>query len=86
MPTVENIVKAMRANSKDVKFADCLKVCVYYFSPFGEPRVNGSHHIFHKPWKDDPRINIQNRKGSVASYQVKQVIAAIDKLEGEQHV
>jgi hypothetical protein len=30
----------------------------------------------------DPRINIQKKKGEAKAYQVKQVLAAIDKLEG----
>jgi hypothetical protein len=33
------------------------------------------------PWSRDPRVNIQNDKGKAKAYQVKQVLAAIDKLE-----
>jgi len=29
----------------------------------------------------DPRINIQNHKGKVKAYQVKQVLLALEKLE-----
>jgi hypothetical protein len=31
----------------------------------------------------EPYVNIQNKNGQAKPYQVKQVLAAIDKLEGE---
>ncbi len=72
----------MRNNPQDVRFADLAKVCDYYF---GEPRQKGtSHHVYKTPWQGDPRVNIQNKKGKAKPYQVKQVIAAIEKLEIEQ--
>ena len=50
---------------------------------FGKPRVSGSHHIFKTPWVGDPRLNLQ-RDGSMAKpYQVRQVIAALMRLEKE---
>jgi len=68
------------ANPKNVNFDDLLKICIAHF---GEPRITGSHHIFKTPWKGDPRINIQ-RDGKMAKpYQVKIVIKALEKLEGE---
>lgn len=36
------------------------------------------------PWKGDPRVNIQNDKGNAKSYQVRQVVNAIKKLEEEE--
>ena len=33
------------------------------------------------PWQGDPRVNIQNKNGKAKSYQVKQVLKAIEKLE-----
>ena len=55
------------------------KVCRHYF---GEPRQSGtSHQVYKTPWPGDPRVNIQNNKGQVKPYQVRQVLAAIDKLE-----
>jgi hypothetical protein len=48
-----------------------------------EPRQRGtSHAIFKTPWPGDPRVNIQNDKGKAKAYQVRQVLAAIDKLKG----
>ncbi len=49
----------------------------------GEPRQKGtSHRIYRTPWPDDPRVNIQNVKGMAKPYQARQVIKAIEKLEG----
>ena len=81
MPTIEKLVTEMRRNPRDVRFADIDKVCRFYF---GAPRVHGSHHVFKTPWPGDPRINIQNRRGGVASYQVAQVLRAIDQMEGQK--
>ena len=56
-------------------------VCELYF---GEPRQSGaSHRIYKMPWKGDPRGNIQNDKGKAKAYQVKQVLAAIERLNYE---
>jgi hypothetical protein len=37
--------------------------------------------VFKTPWPGDPRVNIQDRQGKAKPYQVKQVLAAIDRLE-----
>lgn len=79
MAQITTIVAGMRSNPKSVKFADLEKVCRHYF---GEPRQSGtSHHVYKTPWPGDPRVNIQNNKGQAKPYQVRQVLAAIDKLE-----
>jgi hypothetical protein len=43
--------------------------------------------VFKMPWAGDPRINIQKQGKRAKTYQVKPVLAAIDKLnatkEGE---
>ncbi len=41
--------------------------------------------IFKTPWPGDPRVNIQNSGGKAKAYQVKQILLAIDKLEGEKY-
>lgn len=64
-------------NGSEVSFVDLYRVCRHYF---GEPRVNGSHHVFKTPWAMDPRVNIQNDSGKSKRYQVRQVVQAIDKL------
>ena len=81
MPTVRKILEQMRSNPVNVRFDDADKVCRLYF---GVPRIHGSHHVFCTPWKGDPRINIQNRNGFVARYQVIQILKAIDALEAQQ--
>ncbi len=74
------LLKALRNNPKGVRFADLAKVCDAYF---GEPRQKGtSHRIYRTPWPNDPRVNIQNVKGMAKPYQVRQVLKAIEKLEG----
>ena len=73
------ILEQMRREAANVGFNDLKKVCEAYF---GAARQSGSSHaIFKTPWLGDPRVNIQNDKGKAKPYQVKQVLAAIDKLE-----
>jgi len=82
MAPVAKVVAAMRANPGNVRYADLAKVCEHYF---GQPRTSrGSHAVFRTPWPGDPRVNIQNDKGRAKTYQVRQVLAAIDKKEAGQ--
>lgn len=81
MANLAKILIAMRGNPASVRFADLEKVCRHYF---GEPRQSGtSHQVDKMPWKGDPRVNIQNDHGKAKSYQVRQVLAAITRLEEE---
>ena len=78
MTSAAKILDLMRREPANVRFNDLKEVCVTYF---GTPRQSGtSHAIFKTPWAGDPRINIQDQKGK--AYQVRQVLLAIDKLEG----
>lgn len=82
MANIEKLVAQLRNSPKNVKFTDLVKVCNFYF---GEPRQQGTSHCVYKmPWPGDPRINIQQKQGKAKAYQVKQVLEAIDKLEGGQ--
>jgi hypothetical protein len=36
--------------------------------------------VFKTPWPGDPRVNIQNKGGMAKPYQVRQVLAAIERL------
>ena len=65
------------ANPKNVKFADLLKICK---AAFGEPRIDGSHHIFKVPWQGQPWVNIQKDGKMAKDYQVKQAVKALEKL------
>jgi len=79
---IEKLLAQMRNSPSSVRFADVVKVCDHFF---GEPRQRGtSHRVYRMPWQGDPRVNIQNDHGKAKAYQVRQVLAAIDKLEGEQ--
>lgn len=78
MPDIRELVVEMQRNQRGVRFRDAKRVCTFYF---GAPRVHGSHHVFRMPWKDDPRINIQDRHGYVSPYQVKQILTALQRLE-----
>jgi len=74
-------LNAIKENPSNVRFSQLCKICDFYF---GKPRQSStSHRVYKTPWKGDPRVNIQNKKGKAKAYQVKQVIKAIEKLEVE---
>jgi predicted RNA binding protein YcfA (HicA-like mRNA interferase family) len=83
MGSIKKIIQQMRRNPRNVKFADICKVCDYYF---GEARQKGSHYIYKTPWRGDPRVNIQNDEGKAKTYQVRQVLRAIERLEAERGI
>jgi hypothetical protein len=79
MKRIEDILEQMKQNSADVRFNDLCRVCEHYL---GEPRQQGSSHRLYKtPWQGDPRVNIQNKKGKAAAYQVRQVLKAVERLK-----
>ena len=79
MAKIDEIILKMKENPKGIRFIDLCKVCDHFF---GEPRKSASsHRVYKTPWQGDPRINIQNKKGKAKTYQVKQVLLALDKLE-----
>jgi hypothetical protein len=79
MTKIDDLIAFMQQNSKDVRFSELCRICNHFF---GEPRQKkSSHRIYKTPWQGDPRVNIQNNKGKAKSYQVKQVLLAIEKLE-----
>lgn len=77
MPSVDDLLAAMRANPSDVRFKDLLKVCEHYF---GSPRRRGSHVNFKVPWSGDPMVRVQEHNGRAKAYQVRQVLRAIERL------
>ncbi|RDH41420.1 toxin HicA [Zooshikella ganghwensis] len=84
MTRIERLIADWRKSPTNVRFSDLVKVCSHYF---GEPRQQGtSHKVYKTPWPGDPRVNIQEGKGGKAKpYQVRQVLAAIEKLEGSSN-
>ena len=84
MTRIADIVASMKRNPKGIRFRDLCKVCEHYF---GEARQAGSsHRVYTTPWLGDPRVNIQNDKGTAKAYQVRQVLKAIERLEEQGNV
>ena len=82
MGTTDKILERMRREPNGVRFSDLVRVCEEYF---GKPRQSGgSHKIFKTPWPGDPRVNIQDDHGRAKTYQVRQVLLAIEKLKQEK--
>jgi len=82
MSSVQKIVAALRNSQTYVRYADLFKVCTNYFGK--PPQDRTAHAKFETPWGGEPYVNIQNKNGQAKPYQVKQVLAAIDKLEGKE--
>jgi hypothetical protein len=82
MKFLAKLLEQMRSAPQNVRYADLVRVCDHYF---GAPRQQGtSHRVYAMPWSGDPRVNIQRgQAGKAKAYQVKQVLAAIAKLEEE---
>ena len=81
MKSITAKLKQFKNNPKDVKFSELCKTCDFYF---GDARQSGSSHkVCKKPWRGDPRVNIQNSKGKAKAYQIRQVLKAIERLEVE---
>lgn len=82
MSGIEKILEQMKSEPENIRFVDLQKLCETHF---GKSRNSGSSHFIYKtPWQGDSRINIQNDKGKAKSYQVKQVLLAIEKLGVKQ--
>ena len=82
MASSQKILDRMRREPANIRFTDLLRVCEEFF---GKPRQSGSSHvIFKTPWPGNPRVNIQNDNGRAKTYQVRQVLLAIDKIEEEK--
>jgi hypothetical protein len=84
MRRIEKILSQMEHNPADVRFSDLCRVCDHYF---GKPRQEGtSHRVYKTPWRGDPRVNIQNKKGKARAYQVRQVLKAVERLRVEHGI
>jgi hypothetical protein len=46
-------------------------------------QVATSHRVYRMPWQGDPRVNKQNAHGKAKTYQVRQVLKAIERLYNE---
>lgn len=73
-------LEKMRSNPQEIRFSDALRIAKHYF---GKPRIRGSHHFFSTPWQGDPLVNLQRVGGKAKAYQIRQLLAAIDRLGKE---
>ena len=72
-------IEALRANPRGIRYSNLVEICDCFF---GEPRQSrSSHRVYRTPWPGDPRVNIQNDKGMAKTYQVRQVIRALERLK-----
>jgi hypothetical protein len=83
MSKIEDILSQMRRSPNGLRFADLCRVCDHFFGEASQRK--SSHRVYKTPWQGDPRVNIQNAKGKAKSYQVKQVLKAIERLNDETH-
>lgn len=75
--TIDELLEAMKNNPVGVRFADACKVADHFF---GEPTQNkSSHRVWKMPWPGNPRVNMQNEKGSAKAYQVRQLVEAVER-------
>ncbi|AHG65658.1 toxin HicA [Advenella mimigardefordensis] len=78
MAGLMKILAKMKNEPANVRFSELVKICTHFF---GKPRFSSSSHmIFKTPWHGDPRVNIQNSNGKAKTYQVKQVLTALEQL------
>jgi len=84
MAKVDEILREMRRNPRGIRYLDLCKVCDFYFGAARQKSTN--HRIYKTPWRGDPRVNIQNDKGMAKTYQVRQVLNAIERLEARNDV
>jgi hypothetical protein len=81
MESLEKIISGLEQNPGNVKYTTLCHICERFF---GEARQKGtSHRVYKTPWKGDPRINIQEKNGKAKTYQVRQVIKALKRLEAD---
>jgi len=84
MSRLEDLLAQMEHNPAGVRFSDLSQVCDHFF---GKPRQGGtSHRVYNTPWRGDPRVNIHSKKGKARSYQVRQVLKAIERLRVEHGI
>jgi hypothetical protein len=76
----DKLIAAIRNNPRDVGFDDACRVAMWLgFTASGGA---GSHRAYSR--RGEPTLlNFQNRNGKIKPYQVRQLIAMIDKYENE---
>jgi hypothetical protein len=77
---IENALDELKSET-NVKFRRLVLIATHFF---GDPRINGSHHVFKTPWRGKPFINLQKDGSKAKTYQVAQVKQALLKLRDVQ--
>lgn len=78
---IENVIEALKNKKKNCNFNELVKICGYFFEKKPSSKGGSHQYIYKTPWIGDPRINVQKGKDSCAkSYQVEQIIKALEKL------
>jgi predicted RNA binding protein YcfA (HicA-like mRNA interferase family) len=70
------ILDKVLAGSKNIKFSEMVTLIEAF--GFSLERISGSHHIFTHPHVTEI-VNIQNNKGEVTPYQVRQFLSIIEE-------
>ena len=70
------LLEKIISGSKNIRFAEATDLAEAF--GFKLDRINGSHHIFVHPGIPE-LINLQNVKGKVKSYQLKQLLNIIEQ-------
>ena len=70
------LLRKLASGSKNIRFAELQAACKLF--GFNLDRISGSHHIYVHP-KVPELVNIQNAKGQVKPYQVKQFLSIIER-------
>jgi len=70
------ILDKVLAGSKNIKFSEMVTLIEAF--GFSLERISGSHHIFTHPQVTEI-VNIQNNKGEVTPYQVRQFLSIIEE-------
>ncbi|MBM2815846.1 MAG: hypothetical protein HW421_2608 [Ignavibacteria bacterium] len=72
----KKLLKRILTNTNNIKFQDFISLVSGF--GFELDRINGSHHIYKKAGVEE-LINLQNVKGEIKPYQVKQFLTIIEK-------
>lgn len=73
------LLASMRASQANVRFSDLVALVLHI--GYTHKRTHGSHHVYSHP--DRPVLSIQPINGKAKPYQVRQVIAEIDRYKIE---
>ena len=75
MASKAKLIEKVRGRSRNLPFRDLVAAAV----GFEHQRTSGSHQIFAHPQHADTVLNLQPRKGQANPYQVRQLLALIDR-------